>query len=624
MKHYLIPTIAFGMIGLASCSSDDVAEVNNDGPVTFRVEIPGSLSSRATLGDQIVADVDNLQWAVYEVTGTAEAPVYTFIYADSKAGAFPGESLVENVSINLGSGKNYKVVFYADVEANDAVKFTDGKIAVDYAAMASNTVAEDAFTAVSATISGSNALPQTVVLTRPFAQLNWGTSDLNAGTVKPSVETLTAAVTVKGSLYTSLDVINGTYDAAETDVTFGAVNVKDIDAGYTFPVAGYDLLAMNYLLTGDAAIECTLTFNNGFDAVVVNNVPVQTNYRTNIYGALLTNPADFNIVIKPGFDGDNGVEYPQEIPAANADELTAAIENAQDGDIIKLTQDMDLSATGAIALDKNITLTVPEGVTVTTARQGNDANFIVADNTTVTLEGDGTYAGDNRIFDVNGTLIVKGGNMTTSTKTRGSAITVNPGGELQFDDGNVTAANCALWIEGKVTINGGKIASTNSPSDPEVGTNWSYAVRLRSSDAELTINGGEIEGVQGAIANPNGTLTINDGYFHTHPAPAPIGGNNYYALYIGDSYGSVTTINGGKFYSQNTYSVYYVKQYAGYAENVLNLNGGEFNNKGRQVVNSIDEETGKTVSTGSDLVPSDGHKWNEISDGNFKFEVVKE
>ena len=38
-------------------------------------------------------------------------------------------------------------------------------------------------------------------------------------------------------------------------------------------------------------------------------MPVQRNYRTNIYGSLLTNTADFNVVIAPGFsDPDNNYE----------------------------------------------------------------------------------------------------------------------------------------------------------------------------------------------------------------------------------------------------------------------------------------------------------------------------
>ena len=55
--------------------------------------------------------------------------------------------------------------------------------------------------------------------------------------------------------------------------------------------------------TVDIAFDYTLT-NRTF-----TNVPVQRNYRTNIFGSLLTNTADFNVVIAPGFnDPDNNYE----------------------------------------------------------------------------------------------------------------------------------------------------------------------------------------------------------------------------------------------------------------------------------------------------------------------------
>ena len=46
------------------------------------------------------------------------------------------------------------------------------------------------------------------------------------------------------------------------------------------------------------------------------NVPVQRNYRTNIYGSLLTNTTDFNVVIEPAFIGTLGIATDEELADA--------------------------------------------------------------------------------------------------------------------------------------------------------------------------------------------------------------------------------------------------------------------------------------------------------------------
>ena len=72
---------------------------------------------------------------------------------------------------------------------------------------------------------------------------------------------------------------------------------------------------MNYLLAkpeGDV-VDCSLTSYEAPGEMFqldLSNVPVQRNYRTNIYGNLLTSKTTFNIEIKPGFNEPaNNVEY---------------------------------------------------------------------------------------------------------------------------------------------------------------------------------------------------------------------------------------------------------------------------------------------------------------------------
>lgn len=324
MKKFLFPALALGALTMASCSSEEpMAGAAQDGAVTMTVVIPGSMQSRATLGDQIMAAADNLQWTVYEVDENGENPV--MIYSDSKP-AFTAEADLSvtdaatkaTVTLNLGKGKRYKVAFYADNSGNGFATYnaTTGNVEVDYTKGVGNDVNEDVFVGVSETVEAGTTIPATVELTRPFAQLNWGSNDLAEQTVKYWVgnETspLTATVTVTGAVYNQYSVINEavTGTAVTTATELGSAVVSDFKnytQTVTFPVENYDLVAMNYVLVDAEAptFECAVAFNDGFKTVTVNSVTMLPNYRTNIYGALLTNPTEFNVEINPIFNKED-------------------------------------------------------------------------------------------------------------------------------------------------------------------------------------------------------------------------------------------------------------------------------------------------------------------------------
>jgi hypothetical protein len=66
---------------------------------------------------------------------------------------------------------------------------------------------------------------------------------------------------------------------------------------------------MNYVLVAQEqeTVDVEFSYNNGGN--YVNDytfVPVQRNYRTNIYGSILTSDVEVNVVIEPAFeDPDN-------------------------------------------------------------------------------------------------------------------------------------------------------------------------------------------------------------------------------------------------------------------------------------------------------------------------------
>ncbi len=312
MKKILYSTAGLmGLLGLVSCSSqEEPSNVGADG-VVITVRLPHGMDTRATTfgdgteaGDNVT--LDNLEWTVFEIVDGTPVKVYS----DSK-GAFSSSQTEETVSLPLAKGKTYQVSFYADDSANGFSTYADGVVSVDYSKGASNDASEDAFVGKSAVFTVDGAYTESVTLTRPFAQLNWGTDDTGAKSIAPIIGTLTGTVTVKSGLYTGFDILGGKVDpatAVSTPVSFAAVGFSSLPE-QKFPIEqqpnAYSLIAMNYLLTGDGTIDCELAFNNGLDAVAVNGATVAVNHRTNIYGSLLTSPADFNIVVNNNFDLPN-------------------------------------------------------------------------------------------------------------------------------------------------------------------------------------------------------------------------------------------------------------------------------------------------------------------------------
>lgn len=320
MKKVLFGSmLTLGLVSLASCSNEDAPVAAGPDGVTFSLRLPGDMGSRGSFGDGDAdgdrAELDNLQWTVYEV---AQDGTPAIVFSEGR-GAFDASQTQESVTIALAKGKTYQVVFYADDKDNTFATYADGKVSVDYDKAASNTAAEDVFIGKSSVFTVSGAHVETVTLTRPFAQLNWGTDDKAAAAIAPLINSetapLSAAVSVTAGLFGSMDVLTGEVsDPVSESVQFDAVLLKDAPM-QAFPVqkddataAPYALVAMNYLLTGDGTIDCSLSFNNGLSPVEVSSAPVKVNFRTNIYGSLLTSPGIFNILVNNNFVDDNNID----------------------------------------------------------------------------------------------------------------------------------------------------------------------------------------------------------------------------------------------------------------------------------------------------------------------------
>lgn len=291
-KKFLSAFAIAYMLLATSCSNEDLNSGLNgtESNVTFTAQLPAGLQSRS-FGDGTTANT--LSYAVYLKEGNA----WTLTQISS---ADESINMTKPVSMRLVNGNTYQVVFWADAAGSRYTFDKDArKVTVDYNNVESSVEALDAFYAVEEiTVSGASS--KTIPLKRPFAQLNIGTADL-AAAAQAGLPVAEAGIKVKA--YKTLNFDGTVSDLSETEVIF---DLAQLPAGETFPVSGNDYLTMNYLLMpADKKADNTVTIfydNAQVPERTFNNVPLQRNYRTNIYGNLLTSGEDFNVVITPGFD----------------------------------------------------------------------------------------------------------------------------------------------------------------------------------------------------------------------------------------------------------------------------------------------------------------------------------
>ena len=302
-----------GMLFATSCSQDELLNEPTTGDYVsakFTIGTSDGIATRATIGNGTKAD--KVACAVYDEKGTELRDLYAIRdVVDMKA----------TYEIRLAKGQKYRVAFFAynsTADAYDVTYLTDIKVKDS---QNSNIENRDAFTAYVDVDATVNTINEDVTLYRPFAQLNLGVDNTEW------TDAVKAGVTVAKSKIVVTNVYNqfSAYDnavvatAEPVTMTFAMNTIPteelevDVDRDGTIAnTEKFKYLALNYLLVGDAGTEKSLTdvefvWENS-DATKTNNptthfknIPVQRNYRTNIIGKLLTNPATFNIVIDADF-----------------------------------------------------------------------------------------------------------------------------------------------------------------------------------------------------------------------------------------------------------------------------------------------------------------------------------
>ena len=456
--------LAASIMMVSSCQEDlsnDLRE-GQEALVSFNVGTP--LIATRAYSDGTTATV--LKYAVYDASG---AIIDHFTEENGTI------NLQTSVNFKLKTGNTYSVLFWAEAEnAPYDVDLAAKKLTVDYANATSNAENRDAFYKFE-TFKVEGPINKTIELRRPFAQLNIGTDDLthsaNAGYKVTETQVFVP-------VYTELDLTNGAV-SNQQGRTFAFAALPQ---GEEFPVDGYEYMAMNYLLVSPEkeVVEIEFTYTDGTTPMTrtIGAVPVQRNYRTNIYGTLLTSDANINVEIVPDYDQPD-----ENYPDSFSDQLRLA---SAFGGVVKLTENVEL----------NSTLEVRAGMVIDL----NGFNLTyngTADVMARVYEGGLTFEGEG---------IVETAASYVALAYEGATITVN--GDASFKAGSCTVFQAN---GGKIYLNGGfyEVADTQ----------WGTTFMLNHYDSLkdvglIEVKGGSFKGFNPADnkADGQGTSYLADGY----------------------------------------------------------------------------------------------------------------
>lgn len=489
MKRYLLSTftIAAAALLVTSCNDemDNGLKTGDEGTVTFTAQLPSEMGTRA-FADGLTAK--HLQYAVYEAGQST--PLKVFGDETTVVGEAEMVNLKKSVTLKLTSGKSYDVIFWADATTDSPYTFNPAsqEVSVDYSKVNNNSDNCDAFfKKETITVSGNQSVD--VKLTRPFAQVNIGTDDFDAAKASGLEVTQTEVV---AKAFATLNLATGEV-ADEADRTFTMKAIPTASDG-EFPVAGgYKYLSMDYLLVGADKATVDVAFNyGGPQSRTFTNVPVQRNYRTNIYGSLLTNTTDFNVVIEPAFATTN---Y----------NLGALYTASQIGGAVTLSDNVDFDRTIAVQPGKTMSVNL-NGKTVK--------------NTTDLWENP-SVPNSWSLFSVRGTdskLTLSGDGEVIAKANDCYAVDVQDGGHLVIEGGHYNGNIHAVYVtEGVAEIKGGTFEVQQKYPDAEKADEFVLNCldeNYKNGTAKIIVTGGTFIGFNpgDCKAEGNGTNFVAPGY----------------------------------------------------------------------------------------------------------------
>ena len=428
---------ALTLFAASSCSKEQAVATaeGEETLVSFTIASP-------VISTKAIADgntVDKVDVNVYKADGTLisdETISKTVDMAGGKA----------TYTARLVTGQTYQFVFWAyNEEGNHYNLNAEAKtVTVNYNG-AANDETRDAFYKYIDVKKITGPIKETIVLNRPFAQINFGVNEADiAAAAAAGIEVKKSSITL-ADVPNVLNLVNGTA-SGESEVVYTVAAcpeekllVKDTQYGYV--AMGYVLAGKDEKITTNVALSIMDADGNQIcEPKVVPAVPLQGNWRTNILGNLFTSDVEYNIVVDPAFADENNIDL-ENISTVSA--LKALFIN---GGSAKLVEDIDIDAAVNVPAGKNVNLDL-NGKKI----NNTGANSALIVDGTLTISGEGTVyggqGGNNKAIMVNptGKLTINGGSYSVGPDAEGTGNSCIEcwGGEIVINDG--TFSSEAAW-----------------------------------------------------------------------------------------------------------------------------------------------------------------------------------
>ena len=500
-----------------SCQQEKLEPVAGNGTVTFTVEAPANVQTKAIADGLNVDELFYEVWITGENQNQSDLTNATKLYQARTDMQYDeaNKRMKATITLDLVNDQNFTVLFWAQKSGINVYNTTE-LTGVTYTNTAANAYSAndnnlDAFYAKAFVIDGATTTP-TVTLRRPFAQVNLCTENTkddaqgnyNIALVSSkmrldAVPTVFNVSTSNATGYVAMEFAANTVPSGEDKMI--TVNGKE----YYYAGMNYVFAGANIRLTYDIQTK----LNGTVDANVnntISNVPLKENYRTNIIGNLLTSKVDYQIVVDADFyepDVELGeIEGQTYTKVNNTAEFVEAFNN-NENDIIILGDDINLNDLLTRSTEADPTFVIGKGKTLTIDLNGH------------MLSATSAQTGKNyNMLDVNGgTLTVKNGtieyehlgeNMGWGSST--NIFNVTAGGVLNLE--GVTAKNLGGSDMGFVAHlnNWGEV--TLNAENCTLESNY-VPVRVFNSGYDMnnvTIKNSELKGVSAAFWVHNYTV----------------------------------------------------------------------------------------------------------------------
>lgn len=301
------------LVALVSCNKELETALGGDTRAVFTVSA-GDLATKAIADGK---NINALHWEIYLTSNAETAPKSL-----GKGVELDGDGDKNfTVDLNLVSDQQYTILFWGQV--SDLSRRDDGlndyydvsnlrKVAINYHESDVHVDDEDraAFFAKHEFNTKNGPVDEDVFLTRPFAQINLGASNLNTSlnNINGGVIIVESTEITVTNVATVFNTLQGRGDVDQKSLTYKRARTPYYDYKATHLEVNdkaYHWLSMNYVAVWGEADNVTLDIkvNTTVGTVShnISNVPLKENHRTNILGDLLTTRSDFDIIVDEKF-----------------------------------------------------------------------------------------------------------------------------------------------------------------------------------------------------------------------------------------------------------------------------------------------------------------------------------